>query len=152
MLSSDSYYFYNFLRIYSISLSIYFVFQPVCLRVSLFSFVLASSQYSIIHVQIAEPNHESVLPLCVLFHTLYMIQVISISIYLKNLYGSFEQVLGDDYSKLAFLCADRSICLHAKYGSHYSLRIPRYFYLSNSSIHTKIQIDKVFIIIQSLLQ
>ncbi|CAI9285291.1 unnamed protein product [Lactuca saligna] len=35
------------------------------------------------------------------------------------------QVLSDDYSKLAFLCADRSICLHAKYGSHYSLRIPR---------------------------
>ncbi|PIA33377.1 hypothetical protein AQUCO_04100065v1 [Aquilegia coerulea] len=35
------------------------------------------------------------------------------------------QVLSDDYSKLAFLCADRSVCLHAKYGSHYSLRIPR---------------------------
>ncbi|CAN4118264.1 unnamed protein product [Withania somnifera] len=35
------------------------------------------------------------------------------------------QVLGDDYSKLAFLCADRSVCLHAKYGSHYNLRIPR---------------------------
>uniref|UniRef100_A0A0E0L794 Uncharacterized protein n=1 Tax=Oryza punctata TaxID=4537 RepID=A0A0E0L794_ORYPU len=35
------------------------------------------------------------------------------------------QVLGDDYSKLAFLCADRSVCLHAKYGRHYSLRIPR---------------------------
>ncbi|GMH01582.1 hypothetical protein Nepgr_003421 [Nepenthes gracilis] len=35
------------------------------------------------------------------------------------------QMLADDYSKLAFLCADRSVCLHAKYGSHYSLRIPR---------------------------
>ncbi|GAB4851743.1 hypothetical protein Ancab_031145 [Ancistrocladus abbreviatus] len=35
------------------------------------------------------------------------------------------QILTDDYSKLAFLCADRSVCLHAKYGSHYSLRIPR---------------------------
>ncbi|KMT15164.1 hypothetical protein BVRB_3g062780 [Beta vulgaris subsp. vulgaris] len=35
------------------------------------------------------------------------------------------QVLSDDYSKLAFMCADRSIRLHAKYGSHYSLRIPR---------------------------
>ncbi|KAM0844842.1 hypothetical protein ACQ4PT_056776 [Festuca glaucescens] len=34
------------------------------------------------------------------------------------------EVLGDDYSKLAFLCADRSVCLHAKYGSHYSVRIP----------------------------
>ncbi|MFS7889277.1 putative nucleolar protein 10/Enp2 [Helianthus anomalus] len=27
--------------------------------------------------------------------------------------------------QLAFLCADRSVNLHAKYGSHYSLRIPR---------------------------
>lgn len=35
------------------------------------------------------------------------------------------QVLTDDYSKLAFLCADRSVCLHAKYGKHYTLRIPR---------------------------
>lgn len=35
------------------------------------------------------------------------------------------QVLGNDYSKLAFLCADRSVWLHAKYGSHYQLRIPR---------------------------
>ncbi|KAM7505254.1 hypothetical protein LguiB_004158 [Lonicera macranthoides] len=31
------------------------------------------------------------------------------------------QVLGEDYSKIAFLCADRSVRLHAKYGSHYSL-------------------------------
>ncbi|XP_015902996.3 uncharacterized protein LOC107435875 [Ziziphus jujuba] len=35
------------------------------------------------------------------------------------------QILSDDYSKLAFLCADRSVNLHAKYGKHYSLRIPR---------------------------
>ncbi|KAJ9153240.1 hypothetical protein P3X46_026704 [Hevea brasiliensis] len=35
------------------------------------------------------------------------------------------QILDSDYSKLAFLCADRSVCLHAKYGKHYSLRIPR---------------------------
>lgn len=35
------------------------------------------------------------------------------------------QILSDDYSKIAFLCADRSVCVHAKYGSHYSLRIPR---------------------------
>ncbi|CAL0317099.1 unnamed protein product [Lupinus luteus] len=35
------------------------------------------------------------------------------------------QVLTDDYSKLAFLCADRSVSLHAKYGKHYTLRIPR---------------------------
>ncbi|XP_020112876.1 nucleolar protein 10 [Ananas comosus] len=35
------------------------------------------------------------------------------------------QVLDEDYSKIAFLCSDRSVCLHAKYGSHYSLRLPR---------------------------
>nr|CAD1830273.1 unnamed protein product [Ananas comosus var. bracteatus] len=35
------------------------------------------------------------------------------------------QVLEEDYSKIAFLCSDRSVCLHAKYGSHYSLRLPR---------------------------
>jgi ribosome biogenesis protein ENP2 len=35
------------------------------------------------------------------------------------------QVLGEDYSKLAFLCADRSVILHAKFGSYYSTRIPR---------------------------
>ncbi|KAH0865205.1 hypothetical protein HID58_082416 [Brassica napus] len=35
------------------------------------------------------------------------------------------EVLDDDYSKLAFLCADRSIHLHAKYGKHHTLRIPR---------------------------
>ncbi|XP_042060684.1 nucleolar protein 10-like [Salvia splendens] len=35
------------------------------------------------------------------------------------------EILDDDYSKMAFLCTDRSIRLHAKYGSHYSLRIPR---------------------------
>uniref|UniRef100_A0A9I9DI69 Nucleolar protein 10 n=1 Tax=Cucumis melo TaxID=3656 RepID=A0A9I9DI69_CUCME len=35
------------------------------------------------------------------------------------------QILDDDYSKLAFMCADRSIVLHAKYGKHHSLRIPR---------------------------
>ncbi|KAJ0255427.1 Embryo sac development arrest 7 [Hirschfeldia incana] len=35
------------------------------------------------------------------------------------------EILDDDYSKLAFLCADRSINLHAKYGKHHSLRIPR---------------------------
>ncbi|KAL8162958.1 hypothetical protein V2J09_014447 [Rumex salicifolius] len=35
------------------------------------------------------------------------------------------QILDNDYEKLAFLCADRSVCLHAKPGSYYSLRIPR---------------------------
>lgn len=34
------------------------------------------------------------------------------------------QILSEDYSKAAFLCADRSICLHAKYGAHYRTRIP----------------------------
>lgn len=34
------------------------------------------------------------------------------------------QILSEDYAKVAFLCADRSICLHAKYGAHYRTRIP----------------------------
>lgn len=35
------------------------------------------------------------------------------------------QILGDDYCKIAFLCADRSICLHAKPGAYYRTRIPK---------------------------
>ncbi|KAB5551686.1 hypothetical protein DKX38_008997 [Salix brachista] len=34
-------------------------------------------------------------------------------------------ILDDDYSKLSFLCANRSVCLHAKYGKHYTLQTPR---------------------------
>eukprot|EP01022_Parablepharisma_sp_SALTPOND_P018334 TRINITY_DN298_c0_g3_i1.p2 TRINITY_DN298_c0_g3~~TRINITY_DN298_c0_g3_i1.p2 ORF type:complete len:801 (+),score=61.36 TRINITY_DN298_c0_g3_i1:122-2524(+) len=36
------------------------------------------------------------------------------------------KVLGDDYSKLAMLCADRNIEIHAQYGKHYKIRIPRH--------------------------
>ncbi len=36
------------------------------------------------------------------------------------------RILGDDYSKLAMLCADRNIEIHAQYGKHYKIRIPRY--------------------------
>ena len=38
----------------------------------------------------------------------------------------FVQILSDDYSKVAFLCADRSINLHAKFGAYYKIRIPRF--------------------------
>lgn len=31
------------------------------------------------------------------------------------------QILGDDYEKLAFLHADRSVELHAKYGKHFKI-------------------------------
>lgn len=34
--------------------------------------------------------------------------------------------LSSDYKKLAILCSDRSIELHAQYGKHYSTRIPRF--------------------------
>jgi ribosome biogenesis protein ENP2 len=34
--------------------------------------------------------------------------------------------LTSDYKKLAILCSDRSIELHAQYGKHYSTRIPRF--------------------------
>jgi ribosome biogenesis protein ENP2 len=36
------------------------------------------------------------------------------------------QVLGNDYSKVAFLCADRNIELHAQYGFHFKTRIPKF--------------------------
>ena len=34
-------------------------------------------------------------------------------------------VLGEDYSKLAFMCADRTINFHAKFGKYYTTRTPR---------------------------
>lgn len=36
------------------------------------------------------------------------------------------KVLSEDYSKLAFLCADRNIELHAQYGKHFKIRIPKF--------------------------
>lgn len=35
-------------------------------------------------------------------------------------------ILDDDYTKLAFACADRSIEFHAQYGKHYKTRIPKF--------------------------
>ena len=35
------------------------------------------------------------------------------------------QILDGDYSKAAFLCADRSVALHAKFGAYYRTRIPK---------------------------
>ena len=34
--------------------------------------------------------------------------------------------LSDDYSKLALLCGDRNIELHAQYGRHFKIRIPHF--------------------------
>jgi hypothetical protein len=34
--------------------------------------------------------------------------------------------MSDDYSKVAFLCADRSVSLHAKFGSYFKLRVPKF--------------------------
>ena len=36
------------------------------------------------------------------------------------------QILSEDYSKLAFLCADRSISFHAKFGAYYRTRVPAF--------------------------
>ena len=36
------------------------------------------------------------------------------------------QCLGDDYKKIAFLCDDRNIELHAQYGTHFKIRIPKF--------------------------
>ena len=35
------------------------------------------------------------------------------------------QLLSEDYSKIAFLCADRAIRFHAKFGTYYDVRTPR---------------------------
>ena len=43
---------------------------------------------------------------------------------LRSLSG--VQILTEDYSKAAFLCGDRSVQLHARYGTHFSTRIPRF--------------------------
>ena len=36
------------------------------------------------------------------------------------------QVLSEDYSKAVFLCADRSLAFHAKFGAYYRTRIPKF--------------------------
>ncbi|KAG7400981.1 Nucleolar protein 10 [Phytophthora boehmeriae] len=36
------------------------------------------------------------------------------------------EVLSSDFGKLAFLQADRSVAFHAPYGTHYSMRIPKF--------------------------
>lgn len=36
------------------------------------------------------------------------------------------QVISDDYSKLLFLCGDRNIEMHAQYGLHFKIRIPKF--------------------------
>ena len=36
------------------------------------------------------------------------------------------EIISDDYKKCAFLCDDRNIELHAQYGKHFKIRIPKY--------------------------
>jgi ribosome biogenesis protein ENP2 len=36
------------------------------------------------------------------------------------------ECLSDDYSKLAFLQADRTLAFHAAYGKHYNIRVPKF--------------------------
>jgi hypothetical protein len=35
------------------------------------------------------------------------------------------QVLSDDYSKVVFLCSDRSLSFHARFGTYFKTRTPR---------------------------
>jgi hypothetical protein len=37
-----------------------------------------------------------------------------------------RQILSDDYSKAAFLLADRNVALHSRMGTHYKMRIPKH--------------------------
>ncbi|KAG5242539.1 glycine-rich family protein [Salix suchowensis] len=41
----------------------------------------------------------------------------------RNVLLSKIKILDDDYSKLSFLCANRSVCLHSKYGKHYTCKL-----------------------------
>ena len=34
------------------------------------------------------------------------------------------QILSEDYSKLAFMCDNRTVCIHAKFGAYHKFRIP----------------------------
>ena len=34
-------------------------------------------------------------------------------------------LLGEDYKKIAMVCEDRNIELHAQYGKHFKLRVPK---------------------------
>jgi len=36
------------------------------------------------------------------------------------------QILSDDYAKAVFLCADRTLHFHAKFGAYYQVRVPRF--------------------------
>ena len=36
------------------------------------------------------------------------------------------RALTPDYSKLVFLCVDRNIELHAQYGRHFKIRVPKF--------------------------
>ena len=45
---------------------------------------------------------------------------------IKQGFTFLVQILSEDYSKAAFLCQDRSIQFHAKYGMHYSTRVPSF--------------------------
>jgi hypothetical protein len=36
------------------------------------------------------------------------------------------QIIEEDYSKMVFLCADRSVNFHAKFGFHHKIRTPRW--------------------------
>lgn len=38
--------------------------------------------------------------------------------------GCVAQILSEDYSKVAFLGADRTVQLHARYGAHFRTRVP----------------------------
>eukprot|EP00197_Chlamydomonas_leiostraca_P004092 CAMPEP_0202871522 /NCGR_PEP_ID=MMETSP1391-20130828/18922_1 /ASSEMBLY_ACC=CAM_ASM_000867 /TAXON_ID=1034604 /ORGANISM="Chlamydomonas leiostraca, Strain SAG 11-49" /LENGTH=663 /DNA_ID=CAMNT_0049552351 /DNA_START=89 /DNA_END=2076 /DNA_ORIENTATION=- len=36
------------------------------------------------------------------------------------------QILTEDYSKAVFLCTDRTVCFHARFGSYHKTRVPRF--------------------------
>jgi len=61
------------------------------------------------------------------------------------------ETLSDDFSKLVFLQADRSVTFHAAYGTHYSLRVPKFgrdlvYNWENCDLYVASSSDEVFVI------
>jgi ribosome biogenesis protein ENP2 len=52
-------------------------------------------------------------------------EIVQLEVYC-NFFPSYLQILSEDYSKLVFLRADRTIEFHASFGNYYQTRIPRF--------------------------
>ena len=59
------------------------------------------------------------------------------------------ECLSDDFGKMAFLQADRTISFHAPYGTHYNVRVPKFgrdlkYYWDNCDLFVGTSGDEVY--------